>query len=121
MSEKIRIRSKSSLSVLRSINNVAVFVHVAGEYGINPKDILAGSGIKMSDLDDPRRITRPDMKKIFHCPVFFGVPEHFITFDASRLDKPLKQANSLRRRFWSRNANNCVSTSRIIFQIFGIS
>jgi AraC-like DNA-binding protein len=56
MSEKFHIRSKSSLSVLRSINNVAVFVRAAGEYGINPKDILAGSGIKMSELDDPLRI-----------------------------------------------------------------
>ena len=56
MSEKLHIRSKGSLSVLRSINNVAVFINAAGEYGINPKDILAGSGIKMSDLDDPHRI-----------------------------------------------------------------
>ena len=56
MNEKFHIKSKGSLSVLRSINNVAVFVRVAGEYGINPKEILAGSGIKMSELDDPHRI-----------------------------------------------------------------
>ena len=56
MGEKFHIKSKGTLSVLRSINNVAVFVNAAGEYGINPKDILAGSGIKMSDLDDPHRI-----------------------------------------------------------------
>ena len=56
MSEKFHIRSKGSLSVLRPINNIAVFVHAACEYGINPKDILAGSGIKMSDLNDPHRI-----------------------------------------------------------------
>jgi AraC-like DNA-binding protein len=56
MSEKFHIRSKSSLGVLRSINNVAVFVRVAGEYGIDPQKILAGSGIKMNELDDPLRI-----------------------------------------------------------------
>jgi AraC-like DNA-binding protein len=225
MSEKIHIKSKGSLSVLRSINNVAVFVHAAGEYGINPKDILAGSGIKMSDLDDPHRIITTEQEimigrrlaqlapahisgldlgphhhliskgklgmaamccetaldalkmmlnyieltssyfqydltadgkkgcvrlkelvtlndfrlyifetelvslhticamimddvnvfnemhlaypapdyaaryeEIFHCPVFFGAPEHFITFDATRLDKPLKHANSLTKK-----------------------
>jgi len=56
MSEKIHIKSKSALSLLRPINNVAVFVRAAAEYGINPKDILAGSGIKMSELEDPHRI-----------------------------------------------------------------
>jgi AraC-like DNA-binding protein len=56
MSEKLHIKSKGSLSVLRPINNIAVFVHAACEYGINPQAILAGSGIKMSDLDDPHRI-----------------------------------------------------------------
>ncbi|MBN1470181.1 MAG: AraC family transcriptional regulator, partial [Syntrophaceae bacterium] len=56
MSEKIHIKSKGALSVLRPINNVAVFVRAAAEYGINPKDILAGSGIKMSELEDPHRI-----------------------------------------------------------------
>ena len=56
MSEKFRIRSKGTLSVLRSINDVAVFVRVAAEYGINPKEILAGSDIEMSELDDPHRI-----------------------------------------------------------------
>jgi AraC-like DNA-binding protein len=225
MSEKLHIKSKGTLSVLRSINNVAVFVHAAGEYGVNPKDILAGSGIKMSDLDDPHRIITtaqeimigrrlaqlapahisgldlgphhhliskgklgmaamccetaldalkmmityidltssyfqydltaegkkgyvrmkelaslddfrlyifetevvslytmcamimddahvfqemhvaypvPDYaaryKEIFHCPVFFGAPEHFITFDATQLDKPLKHANPLAKK-----------------------
>ncbi|KQC09134.1 MAG: hypothetical protein APR62_03150 [Smithella sp. SDB] len=56
MSEKIHIKSKGSLSVLRPINNVAVFVRAAGEYGIDQKKILAGSGIKLSELDDPLRI-----------------------------------------------------------------
>jgi AraC-like DNA-binding protein len=56
VSDKFHIKSKGSLSVLRSINNVAVFVRVAVEYGINPKEILAGSGIKMSELDDPHRL-----------------------------------------------------------------
>ncbi len=56
MSEKFHIKSKGALSVLRPINNVAVFVRAAAEYGINPKDILAGSGIKMSELEDPHRI-----------------------------------------------------------------
>jgi len=56
MSEKFHIISKGTLSVLRPINNVAVFVRAAGEYGIDPEKILAGSGIKMSELDDPLRI-----------------------------------------------------------------
>jgi AraC-like DNA-binding protein len=56
MSEKFHIKSKGTLSVLRPINNVAVFVRAAGEYGIDPEKILAGSGIKMSELDDPLRI-----------------------------------------------------------------
>ena len=58
MSEKLHIRSKGSLSVLRSINNVAVFVNAAGEYGINPKDILAGSGIKMSEIMVGRKLAQ---------------------------------------------------------------
>lgn len=56
MSEKFHIKSKGVLSILRSINNVVVFVRVAGEYGIAPKEVLAGSGIKPSELDDPHRI-----------------------------------------------------------------
>lgn len=225
MSDKFHIKSKGTLSVLRPINNVAIFVHAAREYGINPKDILAGSGIKISELDDPYRIITtaqeimigrrlaqlapshisgldlgshhhliskgklgmaamccetaidalkmmityidlissyfqydltaegkkgcvrmkelvslddfriyifetelvslhticamimddvnvfqemhvayraPDYaaryKEIFHCPVFFGAPEHFITFDAKQLDKPLKHANTLTKK-----------------------
>ena len=56
MSGKIHIKSKGTLSVLRSINNVAVFVRFAGEYGIKPKEILAGSGIEIGELTDPHRI-----------------------------------------------------------------
>lgn len=56
MSEKFRIKSKGTLSILRPINNVAVFVRAAAEYGMNPKDILSGSGLEMSALDDPHRI-----------------------------------------------------------------
>lgn len=56
MGEKFHIKSKGTLSVLRPINNVAVFVRAAGEYGIDPQKILAGSGIRMSELDDPLRI-----------------------------------------------------------------
>ena len=54
------------MSVLRSINNVAVFVRVAEEHGIKPKDILAGSSIEMSEWDDPLRIitTAQENKKI---------------------------------------------------------
>ncbi|KUG22244.1 transcriptional regulator, arac family [hydrocarbon metagenome] len=56
MSEKFHIKSKGTLGVFRPINNVAVFVRAAGEYGIDPQKILIGSGIKMSELDDPLRI-----------------------------------------------------------------
>ena len=56
MNAKFHIKSKGTLSVLRPVNNIAVFVHEAHEYGINPKDILAGSGISMSDLVDPHRL-----------------------------------------------------------------
>jgi len=56
MVSTLHIKSKDAISVLRPINNVAVFVHAAGEYGIQPREILAGSGITMSDLDDPHRL-----------------------------------------------------------------
>ncbi|MDI6742062.1 MAG: AraC family transcriptional regulator [Smithella sp.] len=56
MSGKFRIKSKGSLSVLRSINNVVVFVRAARQFGIDPLKILAGSGIDMWELDDPLRI-----------------------------------------------------------------
>jgi AraC-like DNA-binding protein len=56
MSGKFRIKSKGSLSVLRSINNVAVFVRAARHFGIDPRKILAGSGIEMWELDEPLRI-----------------------------------------------------------------
>lgn len=41
---------------MRPINNVVVFVRAAGAYGIDPQKILAGSGVKISDLNDPLRI-----------------------------------------------------------------
>jgi AraC-like DNA-binding protein len=41
-----------------------VFVRAAGEYGIAPKEILAGSGIKMSELDDPLRIITTEQEII---------------------------------------------------------
>jgi AraC-like DNA-binding protein len=56
MSEKIHLKSKAGLSVQRPINNVAVFVRAAQQYGIDPREILAGSGITMSELNDPLRI-----------------------------------------------------------------
>lgn len=56
MSEKFRIKSKGTLSVLRSINNVAVFARAARQFGIDPRHLLAGSGIAMWELDDPHRI-----------------------------------------------------------------
>lgn len=56
MSGKIHITSRDTLSVLRPINNVAVFVRAARQFGIDPQQILAGSGIDMWELDDPLRI-----------------------------------------------------------------
>lgn len=56
MSEKFHIKSKGTLSVLRPINNVAVFVRAARQFGIDPHQLLVGSGIKMWELDDPHRI-----------------------------------------------------------------
>lgn len=56
MSDKFHIRSKAGLSVRRSINNVSVFVSTAGKHGIDPRDVLAGSGIAIGDLTDPHRI-----------------------------------------------------------------
>ncbi len=56
MSKRFHIKSNGTLSVLRPINNVAVFVRAATEYGIHTRDILAGSGIEISDLEDPHRI-----------------------------------------------------------------
>ncbi len=56
MSEKFRIKSKGTLSVLRSINNVAVFAPATRQFGIDPRHLLAGSGIAMWELDDPHRI-----------------------------------------------------------------
>lgn len=56
MSGKFRIKSKGNLSVFRPINNVAVFVRAARQFGIDPRQILAGSGIKMWELDEPLRI-----------------------------------------------------------------
>jgi len=56
MKEKFHIRSRPDLCVLRSINDVAVFVRAANQYGIDSSELLAGSGIEIEELDDPHRI-----------------------------------------------------------------
>lgn len=56
MSGKFHIKSKGTLSVLRPINNVVVFVRAARQFGIEPFQILAGSGIEMWELDEPLRV-----------------------------------------------------------------
>jgi len=56
MREKIHLRSKGTLGVLRTINNVAVFVRAGRQFGLDPRQILAGSGIELRELDDPLRI-----------------------------------------------------------------
>ena len=56
MGKKFHLVSKDRLGVLRTINNVAVFVRFAVDQGIDPEKILAGSGIHMNELDDPHRI-----------------------------------------------------------------
>jgi len=56
MNDKFHIRSRPDLCVLRSINDVAVFVRAARQYGIDSRELLAGSGIEIGELDDPHRI-----------------------------------------------------------------
>jgi AraC-like DNA-binding protein len=56
MNDKFHTRSRPDLSVLRSINDVTVFVRAARQYGIDSRELLAGSGIEMWELDDPHRI-----------------------------------------------------------------
>jgi AraC-like DNA-binding protein len=56
MNDKFHIRSRPDLCVLRSINDVAVFVRAARHYGIDARELLAGSGIEIGELDDPHRI-----------------------------------------------------------------
>lgn len=56
MSGKFHLKSKGILSVLRPINNVAVFVRAARQFGIDPYQILSGSGIEMWELDEPLRV-----------------------------------------------------------------
>jgi AraC-like DNA-binding protein len=51
--EKIHLKSKGTLNVRRPINNVAVFVRVGREFGIDPRQLLEGSGIGLQELDDP--------------------------------------------------------------------
>jgi AraC-like DNA-binding protein len=56
MNDKFHIRSRPDLCILRSINDVAVFVRAARQYGIDSHELLAGSGIEIGELDDPHRI-----------------------------------------------------------------
>ena len=44
MSDIFHIWSRPDLSVLRSINDVVVFVRAASQYGIDSRKLLAGSG-----------------------------------------------------------------------------
>ena len=57
MSPAFHIRSRAELPVYRPINNLAVRVRVASQYGVDdPMALLEGTGIKTSDLDDPDSI-----------------------------------------------------------------
>jgi AraC-like DNA-binding protein len=56
MNDKFHILSRPDLCVLRPINDVAVFVRAAHQYGIDSRELLAGSGIEIGELDDPYRI-----------------------------------------------------------------
>ncbi len=56
MNDKFHIRSRPDLCILRPINDVAVFVRTASQYGIGSRELLSGSGIEMEELDDPHHI-----------------------------------------------------------------
>jgi len=56
MSEAFHIRSRPDLPVYRPINNVAVLVRVASQYGIDAPTLLQGSGLEIADVGDPHKI-----------------------------------------------------------------
>jgi AraC-like DNA-binding protein len=54
--KKIHLKTKGALSVWRPINNVAVFVRTGRQFGLDPLQLLEGSGIELGQLEDPFRI-----------------------------------------------------------------
>ena len=56
MSAAFHIRSRPELPVYRPINNVAVMVRVAAQYGVDPRLLLEGTGIDIADVQDPHKI-----------------------------------------------------------------
>lgn len=66
-SEYIHITSKGTLPYYRSVNILSVVVHYIENLGIDASDLLAGSGIQTSDLDDPDVFVTPEQEfKVMH-------------------------------------------------------
>ena len=81
MGKKFHLASKDRLGVLRTINNVAVFVRFAIDRGIDPEKILAGSGIHVGELDDPHRIITTAQELRIGRTLARLAPEPLVGFD----------------------------------------
>lgn len=57
--DELHLRSNNRLPLYRSINSVTILADYAGKYGIDTDVLLAGSGIKQHDLNDPEMIITP--------------------------------------------------------------
>lgn len=58
--DSIHLTSKGALPYYRSINSLAIVVRYVEKLGINATELLAGSGIHTSDLDDPDVFVTPE-------------------------------------------------------------
>ncbi|MCP4122615.1 MAG: hypothetical protein GY751_12750, partial [Bacteroidetes bacterium] len=56
MNDLHNIQSSSALPPFQLINTVVVLTRIAARYEINTDTLLAGSGIKTSDLNDPQKL-----------------------------------------------------------------
>lgn len=57
--DKIHLASRSSLPMYRSINSIDILARYAAGRGIDAEKLLAVSGIKPKDLDDPEMFVSP--------------------------------------------------------------
>lgn len=56
MRTSLHISSKTDLPVYRPINNVTVWIQIAAQHGIGARALLEGSGINISDVNDPYKL-----------------------------------------------------------------
>jgi AraC-like DNA-binding protein len=82
--DEICLRTRNRLPLYRSINSVTILADFVREYGIQSDMLLAGSGIKSADLNDPDMMITPKQEMAVFRKILELIPDPKLGLDVGR-------------------------------------